>query len=155
MSQFYKPIPLTIQNIPILVYPMKGIEELVNRGDNSSIQLHLEKLYRANEGVVIGKLHIAILWVDDSHIMTDIWQYTQIETENTGFTIDCKTFQDIEPITGNGLTASDGLIMLGRETEFQEKVRKQSRSIDKFVFGERPILPDEINPTEYFYKDNT
>lgn len=151
MPQFYKPIPLTIQKIPILVYPMKGIEGLINRADNSSIQLHLKKLYHANKNVVVGKLHIIILWADNGQVMTDVWQFTQIETEETGFIIDCKTFQDMKPITGNGLTASDGLIMLGRETELQEEMRQQGKSMEEFIFGKRPILPSAINPMQDYY----
>jgi len=152
MSQFYKPIPLIIRNVPVLVYPMLGVEKLVSQEDKSSIQSRLEKLYESNNEIVSGKMHIVILWADGDSLMTDIWQYLQLESEDTGFTIDCKTFKNLHPISGSGLTASDGLIMLGRETELQEESRKNSVSTIDFVLGIRPELPGEINPTVDFYK---
>lgn len=150
MSPFYKPISLTIKDLPVLIYPMVGLEKVLSNSNGQSIGTHITKLYEQNNTLINGDFHIIILWSDNDKIMTDVWQYLQLESEEAGYTIDCKTFSNYEVITGNGLTASDGLIMLGRETEKEEEMRKNGKEVKDFIFGERPELPGDLNPSQEF-----
>jgi|GEM_PF-2053249 len=151
MSTFYKPFSDTIKKVPVILYPMMGTEDVFDRTKHWVIQDQVQRLLEKHPTLQECTFQIIILW-KDAVVMTDIWLFRQLESEDAGFTIDCKTFKGFKEITGNGITASDGLIMLGRETELEEEIRKSGQPlIEKYVFGKRPDLPGELNPTEPFY----
>ncbi len=131
---------------------MLGVEKLISRENKDSIANYLGQLYQSQPSVNRGVFHIVILWQNVQSVMTDVWLYLRLESAETGYTIDCQTFQDLKVIQGNGLTASDGLIMLGKETEREELLRKQNRPIKDYIFGSRPSLPVDINPDQKFYQ---
>lgn len=151
MSLFYKPFSITLNQIPVIVYPMKGIESLVSRSEPDSIIDFLTDLYRKQTSLQSVTFHIVILWSDQNQIMTDIWIYRSLESIEAGFTIDCQTFRGLNIEKGEGITASDGLIMLGRETELEEAMRKEGKTIKDYVFGARPELPGSLQPTERYH----
>lgn len=151
MSLFYKPIAILVNQTPVIVYPMKGIESLVSRSELNSITDFLSDLYSKHPILQSGTFHIAILWSDQDQLMTDLWIYRSLESSEAGFTIDCQTFRGTNSEKGEGITASDGLIMLGRETELEEAMRSQGKTIHDYVFGPRPKLPGVFHPTESYY----
>src|SRR5258706_7788292 len=139
MASFYSPITAKIKDQSVIIYPMLGLEEVLNRSDKNSLHNHLEALYKEHN--LTGQYHIVILWKNNKDIMTDIWIFQGLESTDSGFAIDCKTFKNLEQITGNGLTASDGLIILGREAEYEESLRKSGKNLDDYLFGRRPEIP--------------
>ena len=84
--------------------------------------------------------------------MTDVWIYNKLENKNSGYTIDSKSFKAMSEIKGNGITACDGLIMLGRETELEEDMRKKKYTLHDYIYGKRPVLPSNLNPITDFYQ---
>lgn len=151
MSLFYTPIAITLNHIPLIIYPMKGIESLVSRSKIDSITTFLEDLYTKQPALQLGVFHIVILWSSDNQVMTDVWIYRSLESSEAGYTIDCQTFKGTETEKSDGITASDGLIMLGRETELEESMRKNGKSVDAYIFGARPVLPGPLNPIESYF----
>ena len=152
MSTFFRPNATTINNQDLIIYPMVGIENVLPRSQPDCLENHLEKLYSKNTTLKEGAFHIVILWADETNLMTDVWLFLQLESEDTGYTVDCKTFRSLNVEKSEGITASDGLIMLGKEAELSEKMRKAGLSPHDFVYGQRPSLPNELNPTENFYQ---
>jgi len=152
MSTFYIPFKATILNIPVIIYPMKILKDVLDPSRPKALENHLTKLYRQKPNLHSGTYHIAILWAQDSQIMTDIWIYRNLESEETGYTIDCMTFKGSNLYKSEGITASDGLIMLGRETELEELMRKQGYSIDDYINGQRPVLPGKLETQVYWYR---
>ncbi len=150
MSLFYKPFTTVLSQVPVIIYPMKGIESLVARSNPDSIVTFLKDLYTKQPSLQSGVFHIVILWCGDGELMTDAWVYRELESNEAGYTIDYQTFRGVEMEKGAGITASDGLIMLGRETELEESLRLKGKSIEEYVFGVRPTLPDPLNPTESY-----
>lgn len=147
MSTFYKPLTTTIASIPLIIYPMMGLENVSTlQKTNQVLEDHLLQLYQLQTDLSKGAFHILILWENAGSIMTDVWQYLQLESEDTGYTVDCKTYQGMKPTHGGGITASDGLIMLGRESELSEKMRLAGKSVAEYLTAERPSLPGELQP---------
>lgn len=147
MSNFYIPFTTRVSNIPIIIYPMRDLKKVFDHRQARVIEDYLLNLYEQQSYLQSGAFHIVILWTDQTEVMTDIWMFKQLESAEAGYTIDCKTFRSMHPEIGDGITASDGLIMLGREVELEEKLRKQGHSIDDYINGERPYLPDVLQPT--------
>jgi hypothetical protein len=145
---FYNPITEDISGIPIIIYPEKNLESVLSQQDNTSIHDYLETLYLKNKDLLLKenfKYQIIILWSDSDEIYADIWLY-QIQDWNFSPLVDVKTFKGLELILGDGITAGDGLMMLGREEEH----RLTTNSLEEYL-NTRPELPKDITLKENFY----
>jgi hypothetical protein len=150
-SPFYKPLAFSLKDTSFIVYPMTGVEELIDRSKTWLIEDHMKRLCEKYPALWDCSFHLVILW-RDKNLMTDVWSFLQLESQESGFTIDCKTFRNLKEERGEGITASDGVIMLGREVELEEAIRKNGGDLKKdYILGKRPELPGELNPTEKFY----
>lgn len=156
MSGFYKPFNLYLNDIPVIVYPCIGLEKVIDRLDVNSILNHLEKLYLANKQFLkVGEYHIVILWDESSDdqaaksadVMSDVWIFDKLESWGSGPLVDVKIFRNNTLEMGIGVSAGDGLLMLGRE----EERRRESKSLKDYLKGERAKLPIDISPKENFY----
>lgn len=154
MAGFYKAFIKKVSEIPVIVYPCMGLETVVNRG-KENIGKHLESLYSKQERLLSrGEYHIVILWdeiTDDkesnSHdVMTDVWIFDKLDSWGSGPLVDVKIFRNYELETSIGVSAGDGLLMLGRE----EELRRNSNSLRDYLTGSRATLPKDIEPTEEF-----
>lgn len=138
MAKFYNPKLVYVRNVPLIVYPDEGIEELLSRQDANSIKNHLEKLYTNRNLKNPGDFNIDILWEDKGDLMTDVWMYSQLNNWGSGAFVDAKTFREYKRDTSMGVSAEFGLIMLGKEAEHR---------IDKTLkayLETRPKLPKEL-----------
>jgi hypothetical protein len=142
MATFYKPFSAHIHDLPVIVYPMLGVEKILEN-TQSSVQFHLEELFAEHE-IDEADYMIVLLWEDNENLMTDVWIFAGLESEEAGYTVDCVTFCELAETHGEGLTASDGLIMLGREAELEENMRKNGKSLTEYLTGPRPELPGEL-----------
>lgn len=157
MAGFYKPFTTTIDNKPVIVYPCLGVEKVIKRNIPSNIENHLEKLYESNPQYLnVGTYHIIILWdeaSDDSNatsrdVMTDVWIFDKIDSWGSGPLVDVKIFRNMNLETNIGVSAGDGLLMLGKE----EELRRKSKSLNDYLNGERAKLPADIKPIQDFYE---
>lgn len=121
---------------------MLGLENVLERG-SKNIEIHLRNLFAQNR-IPGSTYQIVIIWQQERCVMTDLWLFSDLESADTGFTVSCLTFQGFKRIEDNGITASDGLIILGRETELEEDLRKQGEPVQAYVNGQRPALPMEL-----------
>lgn len=155
MSGFYKPFNIKINNKPIIVYPCIGLEKVLDRKDTKSISNHIEKLYSNNKILNTGTYHIIILWdeitdnakADNIDIMTDVWIFDKVDSWGSGPLVDVKIFRNYKIEASIGVSAGDGLLMLGRE----EELRRSSDSLANYLDGKRAILPADLVPTESFF----
>lgn len=155
MAGFYKPFTTKINEKPVVVYPCSGLEKVLDRKNENSIRDHLEELYSKNTKLLSpGEYHIVILWdeaSDDANassidVMSDVWIFDKLDSWGSGPLVDVKIFRNTELETGIGVSAGDGLLMLGRE----EEVRRSSKSLEDYLNGERATLPKDITPVDEF-----
>jgi hypothetical protein len=158
MAGFYKPFTTYIKNKPVIVYPCVGLEKVLNRTEQNSIQNYLSKLYESNSPFLsTGTYHIVILWdqaSDDKKaqsidIMSDVWIFDKIDSWGSGPLVDVKIYRNNNLETAIGVSAGDGLVMLGRE----EELRRTSESLESYLSGYRALLPEDIMPVENFIKE--
>ncbi len=156
MAGFYKPFTTKVNQKPVIIYPCIGLEKVLDRSAAQSIERHLEKLYSVNNELLkSGEYHIIILWdeaSDDKNansidVMSDVWIFDKLDSWGSGPLVDVKIFRNMSLETGIGVSAGDGLVILGRE----EEVRRVAKSLDDYLNGTRAKLPDDIAPQEDFY----
>ena len=148
MASFYLPKRLDISGTPVIIYPSEGAEKVFDRSRKDCVELHIVSLYRSNFSTLLkGQYHIDIVWNVGNDRMTDVWIYDKIESWGSGPLADVKVFRGFEPETNIGVSAENGLIMLGREGEH----RRKQESLKAYLDGSRPSLPDGIQPLEEFY----
>lgn len=139
LTQFHKPTLLSLDMSHQLVYPMKGTEALLGLNEES-IKMHLQDLFDKNINLTECAYSIIILWNDDKTIMSDAWLFKTMENEDSGYIVDCKTFRGSNEVHEEGITASDGLILLGRECELSEEIRKSGGSISDYLNSTRDFI---------------
>ncbi|MBU3905252.1 MAG: hypothetical protein KJ906_03835 [Nanoarchaeota archaeon] len=144
---FFKPIVITINETPTIIYPCPGIEKVFNKEDKVCIEKYLQELYDKNNLNKNGKYNIIVLWNDDKDIMVDLWIYDKIESWGSGPLVDVKIFRNAVLDMSTGVSAGNGLVLLGLE----EQQRWQSKSLEDYLKGSRPKLPDQINAKKSFY----
>jgi hypothetical protein len=146
MGSFYKPVTTTISKIPIIIYTCQGVESHLSRIDHSSIDKHLSHLHRLHPKLITGQYHIVILWSHHQHLMSDIWIFGDLESWGSGPLVDVKIFSNYSPDFSSGVSAGDGLVLLGAE----ELHRRKCTSFNEYV-QTRPTLPTPIRPHDSFF----
>jgi hypothetical protein len=142
---FYKPYTTKILDIPIILYPENGLEKIFQRL-SGSLENYLSNLYQANN-LNIGQYHIVILWRDGDYKMTDVWIFDGLNDLSINPNVRVRNFRNDTEYKNEDITAGDGLVILGREDE----CRRNSKSLESFIKGQRPAIPFEIIKKEKFY----
>ncbi|MCK5044412.1 hypothetical protein KAR26_01615 [Candidatus Parcubacteria bacterium] len=145
---FYNPIKLTIQETPVLVYPCGGVEALLSREEKGIIERYILKLYAENKNILasLGEYNIIILWNEGKDVMADIWIYDKLESWGSGPLVDVKIFRNFNIEKNIGVSAGDGLILLGKEEEH----RRSKNSLAEYINGDRPELLEDMVLKEDF-----
>ena len=145
---FYKPLSLEISSIPIIVYPCKDLEKIMSRLKPDAIKSHLEQLYDSCKDEIAGKgeYHIIILWDDGPDIMTDVWIFSKVDSWGSGPLVDAKIFRNKNKVLDIGVSAGNGLVMLGKEEEH----RRTKNSLKEYIEEPRPKLPEFMSINKDF-----
>ena len=150
----YRPFTYKSEKIPLIVYPVKDENPLVDifdPQDNNSIQKHLDQLYQKQKKQLNkGNYHILFVWNLEGHRMTDVWIHDMTNWSDSGPLLECVTFRDLEVCDDAGIASGDSVIALGRE----EELRRKAGTLDEYVDREKylPKFPAGMSPTESFYK---
>ncbi len=148
MTSFYKPIVFRHSNFPVILYPYRGIETQFDRNQPTCLERHVSQLLAQHPDKLQNISYIiVILWTMNTDVMTDVWLFGQLESWEAGPTIFVTNFKNEAIDTMNGVTAGDGMLLLGRE----EELRRSRSNIHSYIFGARPSLPFDLTPTEDFY----
>jgi len=149
MPRQYKPFNLKINNIPLIVYPVKDenpLREVFK--DTKEIIEHIKKIYSENAHVNKGSYHILFIWNLNGERMTDIWIHDMKNWSDSGPLLECHTFRDVTICEDAGIASGDSIIVLGRE----EELRRKSKSIEDYYDRTKtlPDFPNGMRPDEKF-----
>jgi hypothetical protein len=73
MSRQYIPFTIKVENIPLIIYPVKDenpLEEIFS--SKNQIVEHINSLYSKNESLLKGEYHILFVWNLNKERMTDV-----------------------------------------------------------------------------------
>ena len=149
MSRQYIPFTIKIQNIPLIVYPVKDENPLEKVFTNKEdIVKHIKELYKQNPTLTIGEYHILFVWNLEKERMTDVWIHQMENWSDSGPLISCKTFRGYKECTDAGIASGDSIIVLGRE----EQLRRNSKDIGTYVERSKklPEFPNGFTPDTEF-----
>ena len=144
---FYNPIKHQIESVPLIIYPCTGLETVFDNKKRGCLENHVSELYKQNNLSNMGQYNILILWNDGEDAMTDVWIYSRLESWGSGPLVDAKIFKNFERETNIGISAGDGLVLLGLE----EQHRWKTNSLGRYLRGSRPKLPSKISIGQSFY----
>ncbi len=110
--------------------------------ENIAAEEHLSDVFATSEALARRRIDyaIAFLWRHDSFQMVDLWVFSETNTWGSGPLADVFVFKDTEPTLDLGVSSGNVLIVLGREEEY----RRQARTLDEYLNGERPDLPSYL-----------
>jgi hypothetical protein len=148
----YKPFTHKYKNIPLIIYPVKDENPLVDifEKKEGSIQLHLDRLYKKNDSLLKkGNYHILFVWNLNGKRMTDVWLYDMKNWSDSGPLAECITFRDLKICKDAGIASGDSLIALGREEELSRRIKDLNRYVERSKCV--PDFPKGMEPKESFY----
>lgn len=145
---FFNPIVTKVKSVPVIIYPCPGIEKFFNRKQKGCLEKYVEKVYQKNNLQKKGKYNIIILWNDGNDVIVDMWIYDKIDSWGSGPLVDVKIFRNGIPDNSSGVSAGNGLVLLGVE----EQHRWDSNSLQDYLKGPRPKLPKKICVGKSFYQ---
>jgi hypothetical protein len=151
MARQYKPFTIEINNIPIIIYPVKDenpLNEIFN--NEEEIIKHIEELYQKNPILEKGEYHILFVWNLEKERMTDIWIYEMENWSDSGPLLSCETFRGYSKCSDAGIASGDSIIVLGRE----EELRRTSNNLESYTDRSKilPSFPNGLAPDSRFSK---
>lgn len=144
---FFNPIVTKLNETPAIIYPCFGIEKFFDKKNKGCIEKFLQELYDKNNLCRNGEYNILILWNEKKDIIVDLWVFDKIESWGSGPLVDVKIFRNQKPDNKSGVSAGNGLVLLGLE----EQHRWSIKSLDEYINGTRPKLPAKISVRKNFY----
>jgi len=151
MSRQYIPFTIKVNNIPLIIYPVKDENPLRDIYENQQeIVGHIKKLYKGNTSLQTGDYHILFIWNLDNERMTDVWIYEMENWSDSGPLLSCITFRNLKKCLDAGIASGDSIIVLGRE----EELRRKCNTIDTYIDRSKhlPEFPEGLTPNIEFPK---
>jgi hypothetical protein len=149
MSRQYIPFTIRIENIPLIIYPVKDenpLEEVFSNKDE--IIEHIENLYKQNSSLIKGEYHILFIWNLNKERMTDVWIHEMENWSDSGPLISCKTFRGYKECNDAGIASGDSIIVLGREEELRRNSKDMESYVDRSII--LPEFPEGFAPDSKF-----
>ncbi len=156
---FYNPFTMELGNIPTIVYPARGLNEVFDRKDRSCLERYLTGLWDLNNGLVSSATEymVAMLWNEGTDKMTDLWTHRNSECYGFGPLIDIKLFRNFQHYIPDqnkkdieeGSASGNTIVLLAVE----ENHRVKKGNLKEFLSGRRPELPERMKLHEDFYSD--
>ncbi|MCK4634591.1 MAG: hypothetical protein KAT37_01835 [Candidatus Aenigmarchaeota archaeon] len=150
---FYNPEIVRYREIPVIVYPEKGVEKHLDRKREGIITDHIRSTYELNKNrfKTLGDYHIDFLWNHKENLMTDVWVQSKIDEWDSGPLSNPKVFKKangvIKPDNNIEKASGNVHIVLGLE----EIHRRHFNNFDSYITGKRPDLPFNLSSGENFH----
>lgn len=154
---FYNPFTMELGNIPTIVYPAKGVDEVFSKHDKGCVERYLQGIWNLHNGLVNPDTEymIGMVWNDDANKMLDLWTHRNSKGYGFGPLIDVKLFRNFSQYipdqnkqgVDEGSASGNTLVLLAAE----ENCRVAAGNLQKYLTGKRPELPDRMRLGEDFY----
>jgi hypothetical protein len=127
--QFYEPIMgVSGQRAPVIIYPSVGLERAMPQTELAVVD-HVSQLLHKYPLDVHIQYAVVILWDNDREAVADVWQFSKTETWGSGPLVDVRVYSCAQPLSGQGISAGDGLLLLGAE----ERLRRSCDSLAEYL----------------------
>ncbi len=155
---FYNSLATELGNIPTLVYPARGLEEVFDRNDRGCVERYLQGLWELHRGLVspATEYMIGMVWNEGPDKMLDLWTHRNSEGYGFGPLIDVKLFRNFENYMPDqnkkdveeGCASGNTIVLLAAE----ENQRVSAGNLKQFLSGRRPELPERMKLNGDFYR---
>jgi hypothetical protein len=136
---FYKPKLLNAGSLRLIVYQD---EELTGALSATVLGQRLDEIApRLSESPISPiSYSICFAWQDKGDLMIDAWLFGRLDTWNSGPLVDVMVFRERALDREIGVGSGNSLIVLGLE----ESARRNARSFEDYLTGQRPCLPRDL-----------
>jgi len=154
---FYNPFTTGLGNIPTLVYPARGLEEVFDRQDRGCVERYLRGLWELHQGLVSPETEymLAMVWNQSENKMADLWTHRKSEEYGFGPLVDIKTFRNLKHYIPDqtkpddqGCGSGNTIHVVNAEINYWTML---GRSKLKEFLEKRPELPEGMRLDMDFY----
>lgn len=150
-KSYYTSVDMTLANKHAMVYADKDAWKTYIDRNFYLVKDSLEKLLQSDEGFLQdADYFIIFLWSYEGAKMVDIWKYMDNPVDTHSWPLsETRTYKDGVICTGLGVGSGSTLLILG----YEERLRRQSKSLETYFSGPAPRLPFEMLIEEPFFTE--
>jgi hypothetical protein len=148
---FYNPFLTKHGDNHLIVYPSKGLEQVMDRSDQLAIVNHISDLYQFQIDE-LGKpvdFHIVVPWEHMGEVMTDVVAYSMLGEWDSGPLKNTYVFKGQQRVRDMGDGCGNADVLLGAE---QIHLWSRDDDVAAYIKPPRPVLPSRISMGEDFYQ---
>jgi hypothetical protein len=146
MDRQYKPLYLTIEDFPVIVYIAKDespvTEVLPTQAD---VRAYVERLFIENANIKTGDYAIVFVWNDHGKEMADVWMLGDNTHSNSGPLYECFAFAGSEQSMSGDIASGDTIITLAAEEQKHRQIGDRRRYL---ADTSTAVFPEGMAPKE-------
>lgn len=159
IARYYKPLNDSFNNIPIIIYPAKGDNDLTkafSQNKKGSIEKYVLNVLSSDQSFCKdADIILVIVWNQDSNPNCDIWKVNANSlSDDSGFLYDVRIYENLTATSSLGVASGDTLTVLAaEEILLRELILGKGLSFDEASDRSKfqVKMPTANNPTQEFY----
>lgn len=147
---FYKNLNFFLDGKQIIVWPDADAKISYHDMNINELESYILGIVGADADFACASYAIVFMWSFEGHKMLDVWLFSgNYVDDRSGPLSDVKVYKDGEIVRNLGTASGNTLLVLG----YEEKLRRQSNTLNSYLSGPPPQLPLEIVNGKDFFAD--
>jgi hypothetical protein len=148
---FYNNLTYKIGSAQIIVWPDADADQSFGQMSKEEIGIYIQDVIKTEKEWDKTSYFIVFLWAYNGERMMDIWSFTNNHVDDrSGPLSQVRIYREGMRCEDLGMASGNTLLVLGHE----EKMRRQSKSIQDYLDGPTPKFPLEIMNGKDFFEKN-
>jgi hypothetical protein len=146
---FYNSIDVDVNGMRVIVWPDADAKNSYGDIDQVGLAAYVETIIAGDMDYYQDASYVIVfIWSYDGEKMADVWKFTDNTVDDrSGPLSDVRVYREGVKTTELGLGSGNTLLVLGHE----EKLRRQSRTLQAYLAGNPPELPLEVLNRQNFF----
>ncbi len=145
---FYNNLDFYLDGKQIIVWPDVDAKKTYADFTPEALENYVKSVVKKHKGAQDSHYFIVFLWSWNEQKMMDVWSFRENSVDDrSGPLSEMDVFCNGEFCNDIGIASGNTLLVLG----YEEKLRRQSESLQKYLGGQPPALPLEIVNSKNFF----
>lgn len=149
---FYNSIDLFVGKLQVIVWPDADAHESFANFDQTKLEQYITNIIQQDSSYFSDAAYvICFIWSYNGEKMVDVWRFNENPVDDrSGPLSSVRVYREGRATDELGISSGNTLLVLGLE----ERLRRQSKSLQEYLEGNPPELPLDILNRKDFFKEN-
>jgi len=146
---FYNSVDIRVWWKQMIIWPDADARDAYQDFDIQKLQEYMQEIYESDEDYFKQSSYfIVFMWSLEGSKMMDVWKFEDNHVDDRSWPLsEVRVYKDKDICNNIGLASGNTLLVLW----YEEKLRRQSKSLDEYLQGASPDLPLEVmNRLDFF-----